>query len=256
MFESIKRSNDPRRADLPGRILVAHQAEFMPWLGYVSKAAMGDVFLILDDTQFKKKYFENRNKIRFSNADGWLWLATSVKSGGNLQNMLDVEFDNLKWINKHLKTIQISYSKTKHFDEIYTEIEQIYHSINSNKLVEFNIALILYAFKKFKISIPVIRVSELKNKGFNIDGKSTEMVLSLCKSVNADILVAGKSGKDYLCQERFKAEKIQLVYQEFHHPIYKQYHGQFLPYMSFIDILFNHGNEKSKEILGKSDFTL
>lgn len=56
-INSIPRSTDPRRIDLDGRVLVAHQAEFMPWLGFISKAAMGDMYLILDDTQYKKKLF-------------------------------------------------------------------------------------------------------------------------------------------------------------------------------------------------------
>jgi len=32
------------------------------------------------------------------------------------------------------------------------------------------------------------------------------------------------------------------VFQKFDHPIYSQIHGEFIPKMSFIDLLFNHGN--------------
>lgn len=252
MFDAIPRNADSRRIPLPGRILVAHQAEFLPWLGFVSKAAMGDLFIILDDTQFKKKYFENRNKIRFPNEAGWIWLNAGVKSPGGFQNMMRVEFDNLNWVEKHLRTIHLSYSRTRYFKQIFPEIEHLYRSTVSKKLIDFNVRLISYAFQKFSIGVPVFRVSDMARKGIPLSGQSTDLVLSMCKAVRADVLVAGKSGKDYLDGDRFKAENITLVFQEFTHPVYAQYHGSFLPFMSFFDILFNHGAEKSREILGQS----
>ena len=63
----IKKSKDWRRADLSEPILVAHQPEFLPWLSYISKATMGDVYFILDTVQFEKEGFQNRNKIRIKN---------------------------------------------------------------------------------------------------------------------------------------------------------------------------------------------
>ena len=59
MVQLIKKSKDWRRADLPEPILVAHQPEFLPWLSYISKATMGDVYFILDTVQFEKEKFLN-----------------------------------------------------------------------------------------------------------------------------------------------------------------------------------------------------
>ena len=60
----IKKSDDLRRYDFSDLILVAHQPEFLPWLGFISKASMGDAFFILDTVQFRKEGAANRNKIR------------------------------------------------------------------------------------------------------------------------------------------------------------------------------------------------
>ena len=35
-------------------ILAAHQPQYLPWLGYLHKISDTDVFLILDDVQYKK----------------------------------------------------------------------------------------------------------------------------------------------------------------------------------------------------------
>ena len=66
-------SNDKRRLDVPGIILTAHQPEFLPWLGYISKAAMADVYFILDTVQYVKDVFQNRNKIRVKQGDRRCW---------------------------------------------------------------------------------------------------------------------------------------------------------------------------------------
>jgi len=42
------------------------------------------------------------------------------------------------------------------------------------------------------------------------------------------------------------------IFQKFRHPIYRQFHGKFVPEMSIIDLLFNEGRDGAKEILQNS----
>ena len=37
----------------------------------------------------------------------------------------------------------------------------------------------------------------------------------------------------------FSDAKIELVFQEYKHPVYFQLWGDFLPYMSILDLIFN-----------------
>ena len=57
-------------------ILAAHQPQYLPWLGYLQKIAGADVFLILDDVQYKKNEWQNRNRIK--SAEGWQWVTVPV----------------------------------------------------------------------------------------------------------------------------------------------------------------------------------
>ena len=206
---------------------------------------MGDVYVVLDDTQFKKKYFENRNKIRFPNKEGWIWLNVPVKNKSNLPNMLDVELVDNTVKQKHLNTIKTSYGKCPYFQEIFHELKEVYLSQNDTHLVEINIRIIKYALQKFKINIPVLRVSEMKNEGAQIGGEGSDLVLSLVKAVEANTLVAGI----------FEQSNIEVLYQDFKHPVYNQHNGGFIPYMSFLDLLFNYG-ENAVGILPKSGYTI
>ena len=53
-------------------ILAAHQPHYLPWLGYLYKMATCDVFVHLDDVQYKKREFQNRNRIRTHAGPKWL----------------------------------------------------------------------------------------------------------------------------------------------------------------------------------------
>ena len=43
--------------------------------------------------------------------------------------------------------------------------------------------------------------------------------------------------------EFFKQRGIKIVFQDYQHPQYRQNYGEFIPYLSVIDLLFNCGKE-------------
>ena len=75
----------------------------------------------------------------------------------------------------------------------------------------------------------------------------------MCKSVGAKSFIFGKEGRNYIEKEKFSRNNIEFVFQKFVHPNYSQIYAEFIPKMSFIDLLFNH-DDKSPEILKKSDY--
>ncbi len=83
---------------------------------------------------------------------------------------------------------------------------------------------------------------------FNLEGEKSDLVLDLCKKMKADIFIFGKTGKTYAKVEDFESSGKKVVFQDYKHPEYFQIHGDFIPYMSIIDLLFNCG-PKSLEIL-------
>jgi hypothetical protein len=248
---TIPRSNDPRRVSQEGTILVAHQVECMPWLGNISKATMGDVYFLFDNAQYVKKHWQNKNRIRVKSPEGFQWLTIPVvEVNKHFLPTNEVRMLNDLWKGKHLKAIELSYKKAPYFKEIFPEIIDIYAS-EDELLVEFLLKFIRYAFRKFQITIPVYRTSELISKGIFIGGQKSDLVTSMCRAAGADTFVFGCDGRTYIEKEVFYKNNISFIFQDFHHPVYEQIHGEFIPYMSFIDLLFNHGPESVK-ILGKS----
>ncbi len=90
-----------------------------------------------------------------------------------------------------------------------------------------------------------IRSSEL-----NVYGLKSQLILDICKSVNATTYIAGPSGRDYLDMQSFKDANIDVVFNDYHHPQYPQKKTQeFVPYMSALDLFMNCGFEEGKRII-------
>jgi len=122
-------------------ILAAHQPQFMPWLGYLDKMRHCDVFVILDDVQFKKNEWQNRNRIWSKTGPQWLTVPVLHKFP---QNIDDVEINNLvNWREVHFKTIRQNYSGSAFWDVNKKEIEKFY-SVKWTKLIDVNMESIIF----------------------------------------------------------------------------------------------------------------
>lgn len=223
-------------------IVAIHQPEHMPWLGFFDKARQADLLVILDNVQFRKNYFQNRNKIRTQ--QGWAWLTVPVMAKGKSSQLIqDVLVNNaVNWRSKLLKSIFYSYNRAPFFEKYSGFLEQTYNW-RRICLADLNEQIIRHIIHQFRIEVRIIRASTL-----GVTGSGTDLLLQICQKLNTDIYLSGISGKDYLDESKFTEQGIKVIYQEFYHPIYKQLYEPFLPCMSAIDLLFNYG-DKSLDVL-------
>ena len=222
-------------------ILGIHQPGYLPWLGFFKKISDCDVFVFLDDVQYERKNWQNRNYIRSSNGSTLLTIPTI----SNLDSEINkVKIDNTKkWALKHKKSILTNYSKSKYFKEHKEFIEEIYER-KFNLLIEIDIEIIKYIMKKLEITTKTIFSSEL-----HVSGKGSDRVLNICKAIKCDHYISGVTwAKDNLQINDFIKNGITVQFDEFQHPVYRQCYQPFLPNMAAIDLLFNEG-ENSQNIL-------
>ena len=60
----------------------------------------------------------------------------------------------------------------------------------------------------------------------------------MCQIYGGNVYLSGSGGRDYLDLTPFKEMGIEVRFQDYHHPTYKQCFDGFLPYMSALDALF------------------
>ncbi|MBI5326779.1 MAG: WbqC family protein [Deltaproteobacteria bacterium] len=215
--------------------IAIHQPQFMPWLGYFDKMDKVDVFVLLDNVQFKKNEFQNRNKIKTAN--NWIWFTVPVNfSFGD--TISGIRIDNRHdWQKKHLHAIQTNYGKAPFFKEHQPALEELYKN-EYTLLSPLNVYTINLIKTLFSIETKIVMASSIPN----LSQDPTERLLDICRYFNADTYLAGAGGKGYMECERFKNAGIKLLFQHFVHPEYKQLYGAFEPFMSAIDFIFNAGN--------------
>jgi hypothetical protein len=226
-------------------IVSIHQPQYLPWLGYFDKIERSDVFVFLDNVQFKKNEWQNRNKIKTDQQWQWLTVPVIHKFG---QKINEVEINNtVRWGKKHLTALITHYSKAAFFKEHIAFLEQTYAQ-EWKSLADLNMHLIKYLAKALGISnTEFVLSSEYESRE-----EPNERLVDLCKQLEGDVYLSGKDGAKYLNLDAFEQEGIQVIFQDYNHPQYPQLYGDFVLYMSVIDLLFNCGPE-SLSILKKGE---
>jgi len=223
--------------------VVILQPSYIPWLGYFNKIAKSDIFVVLDNVQYKKREYQNRNRIRTK--QGWLWLTVPVITKEKFfQKINEVEIDNTAdWKEKHFETIKVNYSHAKFYKDYIGFFENCFQK-DWQKLQDLNMEIINFALQVLDIKTPLKLESELQ-----IEGTSTQRIVNICKKLSANTYLSGSGGKDYMNESLFQNENIGLEYQSFTHPRYEQVYPGFEPYMSIIDLILNHGQESRNFII-------
>ncbi len=221
-------------------IVAGHQPNYLPWLGFFDKMQRSDVFIIEDNVQFERQGFTNRNKILTSN--GVRWLSVPIEHANKALLINEVKIANKgepDWGNRHWLTLKHGYCKAPYWRDFCGFFEDTYQR-DWTMLIDLNMHLIRGIMGFLKIDKPLILSSTL-----SAQGKKTELIIAQCKQVGADTQLAGNGCKEYIDRERFEQEGIQLVFQDFKHPIYTQMCEGFVSNLSVVDYLFCTGGNPS-----------
>lgn len=224
-------------------IVSIHQPNFIPWIGYFYKIAKSDIFVILDDVDYTKNSFINRNRIKTPNGAQWLTIPV-IHAGRSGQHINEVEIQFFEKNYRKIKSsLQSNYSKSKYYNEVISIFEN-YNSFNDN-LAKFNEYFIRNIANYLGLKTKIIRSSDLNN----IRGESTERLVSICSELQASSYLAGFGSTSYQDDKLFFDAKIKPIVYDFIHPIYNQLWGDFESNLSIVDLIMNEGTELFNEMI-------
>lgn len=214
-------------------IVSIHQPAYLPWLGYFDRIAKSDTFIFLDNVQFERNSYTNRNQIKTPR--GPIWLTVPVRLDAHFDKAVSqiAIDDTQEWRRKHLRSIQQNYSGTPEFGRKFTRLAASFQ-ITTNKLADFCRGQLDFWLTELGIATPVLRASELP-----VAGRKSSLVLNLCKQVGATTYLSGPFGRRYLEEPEFCKAGIAIEYHDFVHPTYPQKYGNFVPAMAIVDYWLN-----------------
>lgn len=219
-------------------VVAIHQPNYIPWPGYFHKLAECDVFVYLDAVQYPRgQSFAARNRIKTPNGVTYLTVPVSVPKGRQGKaSYLEVELADERWRDKHLKTVEQSYKRAPHFEEVF----ELYRSglEGGQTLVDLNIGLIETIAGYLGIETKRVRLSETLESF----GEKTELIVEICRAVSADAYLSGSGGgREYTDEGLLAHHGLELRYDEYEYPEHPQLWEGFEPNLSVLDMLFNCG---------------
>lgn len=216
-------------------ILTAHQPVYIPWLGLFHKIALADKFIFFDQVQYVSKDYISRNQIKTH--QGSLMLTVPVLSKNHFEKKIaDVQINNSQpWARKHWRSISSNYINAPYYRDYAPFLEETYRC-EWTLLADLNFHMLQWFLEVLGIKTKVEKMGN-----YQFDGVKSALVLDMCLKLQVNTYIFGSQGVNYADTEAFREVGIDVIFQDYHHPVYNQLHGDFVPYMSILDLLFNEG---------------
>lgn len=222
------------------------QPTYLPWLGYFNLIKNSNEFILYTTTQLAKRSWQTRNKIKTSN--GNLFLTIPILKSESRKHLIikNAKVQNqINWKKKHLSSIKQSYSKTPFFDQIFPILESKLRS-NSEYLIDYTIPIILELVEHLGIKTKV-----LFSHNIIYNGMKDDALISICNNRKSKNYISPKGSQEYILSGNnlFEKNHINLVWQDYEHPLYNQLFPPFESHLSILDSLFMLGFEGVEKLI-------
>ena len=222
-----------------------HQPEHLPWTGLLHKIAHSDIHVVLDNVQFEKNNFQNRNRVYTS--QGCHWLTVPIQTRGlfdkHITDMVLME----NWKKKYLPTLIMTYARSPFAVDIEPILMYLKTTSTAN-LAVLNIDLMNLFFNLLDIQTPIVLASILP---IHTIGKKNERLVNILSYLNATQYIIGAGGLAYIDYNLFEKHNIQLKVHSFKHPQYTPFNCKsgLTNYPSVLDVIANLGKQKVRQII-------
>jgi hypothetical protein len=220
---------------------------FVPWLGYFEQIALADVFVYLDDVKYTKQDWRNNNQIKSPQGIAKIFVPVRKTKEETLINQALISYAE-GWEQKLINKINACYSKAYFFEEVMELLKKVILN-KYERLVDLNYNLNNAILDYVGIKTPIYFSSNIPK---NTSDKNLRL-LEICQNFDKiNIFYDGKKAENFIDKDLFLQNGINVIFQNYQHKPYQQLWGDFLPYMSIIDLIMNHGTESLKFIINNS----
>jgi hypothetical protein len=235
-------------------VVAMMQPTFLPWAGYFALMDACDCFVLLDDFEFSRQSFQQRNRLFVSGSQaGWVTVPVEHRSGEERQLLSTVRpLITARLRHKLARLLSQSYGWSPYFDAV---IQAVGIAVEKDwpTLADLNVTLVQRIASLLRLSTTVLRSSNLASTGVR-----SERVADLLGTVGATSYLAAAGAETYMRQDGvFPLPDIDTYFQVYTPAPYEQRQSEtFVPYLSVVDMLFQIGPERSLETirLGANDF--
>jgi hypothetical protein len=234
------------RSEAAAKTVAIVQSSYIPWKGYFDLIDVVDEFILLDDVQYTRRDWRNRNRLKSPQGVRWLSIPVQVK-GRYRQRIDETLIDDPRWAERHWATLLSWYRRAPFFERYRAELEVLYLDAHEELLSLANRRFLSGLCRLLGISTSLSWSSD-----YGASGQKTERLLEICLAAGARRYLSGPAAHSYLEEERFRAEGIEVVWMSYEgYPPYPQLHPPFEHRVSVLDLLLNTGEQARRYMLGE-----
>jgi hypothetical protein len=212
------------------------QSNYIPWKGYFDSINLVDELILLDDVQYTRRDWRNRNRIKTPQGVRWLTIPVQVK-GRFHQRICETRVTRPDWGQRHFSTLQCCYGRTKYFRAYEPLLQTLYLGEQSEFLTEINLRFINAICNLLGITT-VIRSSLEFDQ---CEGRN-DRLLAICRKAGITDYYSGKAAMAYLDESKFRSSGVAVHWLDYGgYREYPQPHGPFEHAVTILDLLFNTG---------------
>lgn len=222
------------------------QPYFFPYLGYWQMFFAVDKFVLLDDVNFIMRGYINRNSILMNGKAHLFSIPLDKPSQNKLIKDTKIKFAQ-KDRENFLKTITLAYKKAPFYDKFFPVFKDIVENVDDD-LTNY----IKYSFEQVKNYLGLdteILISSQIEKDNTLHAQ--DRIIEINKRLGATQYINAIGGQELYNKSDFDNAGIKLNFIKMLPVEYKQFKGDFVSNLSFIDVLMFNDTETIKEYLSK-----
>ena len=228
------------------------QPYFMPYIGYILILNYVDKFIILDDVQFMRHGWIERNRILKPN-EGWQYFNVPLKKHHQKDLIRDIQINNdIDWKNKIISQL-VHYKNAPHYKDVIALINSIFE-YEYTTITELNIKSLKAVCNYLDIKTEIELFSDM---GIEIDAvkSADEWALNICKAIDKNSeYINPPGGSEFFDREKYKSAGINLSFLKPKLMEYNQKRKIFEPGLSIIDVMMFNSKEEIRNMLNEYEF--
>lgn len=207
------------------------QPYFFPYIGYWQLIKTVDKYIVYDDVNFIKNGWINRNYILLNNQKFMFTLP--LMGASPFSKINEIYFTtNVAVKKKLLRALTAAYHKAPFFNKVYPMVEEII-LIDSKLIIDLLALQFKLVCSYINIDTEFIFSSTIPNSHLT----GIDRVIDICHIYNVDTYINAIGGTALYSKDYFKKQNINLHFLKSQQLPYKQFNNDFVPSLSFIDIL-------------------
>jgi hypothetical protein len=197
---------------------------------------MVDAFILLDDVQYTKRDWRNRNRLKTPQGATWLSIPVAVK-GKYVQSIAETQVSDAGWNAEHWKRIRHWYARAPHYSEGADWLEELYLGCSETYLSRINLRFLAGICARMGIDTPITWSMDYPHAT-----EKNQQLIDLCKAVGGTHYLSGPSAQGYVDEAAFAEAGIAVEWMDYSgYAEHRQMHPPFDHYVSILDLILNEG---------------